>query len=196
MSNAGLRFITGQDNESHLGGNIAEGDPRTYAPSVWRYLANRFALKSVLDIGSGMGFAANFFHDMGMRVIAVDGLPFNIMHALYPTLHLDITKQLIYCKTDLVHCQEVVEHIEEKYLSNLINSLKCGKFILMTHATPGQGGHHHVNEQPSEYWISHMRQYSCELLEEDTKRIRTLASIDGAIYLSQTALLFANRDRI
>ncbi len=196
MSINGLQFVNGQEKEKHLGGNIAEGDPRTFAPAVWDYVIDRFAVRSVLDIGSGMGFAASYFNNQGMQTLAVDGLPFNIQHSVFPALQLDITLQPIQCKVDFVHCQEVVEHIEEKYLENLLKSLTCGRITLITHAVPGQGRYHHVNEQHGEYWIEHMRRYSCELLEEDTRRIRQLAANDGAVYLAQTGLLFANRSRI
>ncbi|EMI7380125.1 hypothetical protein V6973_004070 [Salmonella enterica] len=196
MSMNGLQFITGEDDLKHLGGNIAEGDPRTYAPSVWEYIIKRFAIQSVLDIGSGLGFAANYFHSAGIKTLAVEGLPLNVIHSVYPSLHQDITKNPILCKVDLVHCQEVVEHIEEEFLDNLLSSLACGKFLLMTHAVPGQGGYHHVNEQPSEYWINHLRRYSCELLEEDTIRVRRLAINDGAIYIAQNGLIFANRSKL
>ncbi|HEC7514597.1 TPA: hypothetical protein R3975_004071 [Salmonella enterica subsp. enterica serovar Muenchen] len=192
----GLQFINGENEEQHLGGNIAEGDPRTYAPSVWDYVIKRFAVKSVLDIGSGLGYAANYFYNAGLQTLAVEGFPFNVKHSLYPALLQDITQKPILCKVDLVHCQEVVEHIEEAFLENLLSSLTCGRFILITHAFPGQGGHNHVNEQPVEYWINHLRRSSCELLEEDTRRIRHLAANDGAIYLAQSGLLFANRSRI
>ena len=30
----------------HVGGNIVEGDPFTYAPSVWNYLIHRFFVMS------------------------------------------------------------------------------------------------------------------------------------------------------
>lgn len=196
MSMNGLQFITGEDDLKHLGGNIAEGDPRTYAPSVWEYIIKRFAIQSVLDIGSGLGFAANYFHCAGIKTLAVEGLPLNVIHSVYPSLHQDITKSPILCKVDFVHCQEVVEHIEEEFLDNLLSSLSCGKFLLMIHAVPGQGGYHHVNEQPSEYWINHLRRYSCELLEEDTIRVSRLAINDGAIYIAQNGLIFANRSKL
>ncbi|EHF3794270.1 class I SAM-dependent methyltransferase, partial [Salmonella enterica subsp. enterica serovar Poona] len=189
-------MINGTNDEQHLGGNIAEGDPRTYAPSVWNYIIKRFAVKSVLDIGSGMGFAANYFHNAGVQTLAVEGLRFNVTNSVFPALHQDITKGPVFCKVDFVHCQEVVEHIEEAFLDNVLSSLSCGKFILITHAIPGQGGHHHVNEQHAEYWINHLKRYSCELLEEDTMRIRRLATNDGAVFLAQNGLMFANRSRL
>ena len=178
-------------NAPHVGGNIVEGDPFTYAPSVWEYLIRRFALTSVLDLGSGLGYSAQYFHNQGLQVLAVDGMEENCLGAVYPTVQIDLTKSKVLANVDLVHCQEVVEHIEEKYVHNLLSSLACGKFIVMTNALKGQGGHHHVNEQPTEYWIDHLRKYNYEVLAEDTSRVRKLAEKNGAIYLAKTGLVLA-----
>lgn len=189
---SGLNFAK-NDLSPHVGGNILEGDPATYAPSVWDYVISRFGINSVMDLGSGMGYSSQYFHNKGLKVLAVDGMIENCRKAIYPTIHLDLTLAKTVTKVDLVHCQEVVEHIEEAYLDNLLSSLACGKFILMTNALPGQGGYHHVNEQPTEYWINNLRNYNCEVLLEDSNRIRKLALNDGAIFLAQTGLLLANR---
>ncbi len=146
-----------------------------------------------MDLGSGMGYASQYFHKKRMKVLAIDGMIENCQKAVYPTIHLDLTISKVVTHVDLVHCQEVVEHIEERYLDNLLFSLACGKFILMTNALPGQGGYHHVNEQPTEYWINHMRRYNCEVLVEDSNRIRKMASADGAVFLARTGLILANR---
>lgn len=185
------RFVI-DDSNPHLGGNIKEGDPATFAPSVWDYVISRLAITSVLDLGSGMGYAANYFFNRGCKVIAVDGLDINCKNAVYPTVQCDLTKSSVSCLVDLTHCQEVVEHIEEQYIDNLLSSLACGKFILMTFATPGQGGHHHVNEQNADYWINHLKRYNYSLMQEDTNRIRQLASNDGAVFLSRTGMLFSS----
>jgi SAM-dependent methyltransferase len=194
MSYGGLQGVYSQVN-SHLGGNVREGDPFTFSPKVWRYVMDRFAIQTILDLGSGLGYSARYFHDLGKIVIAVDGLKENIEKAIFPTIRIDLEKGPVECAVDLTHCQEVVEHVHEKYLDNLLQSMSCGKFILMTHALPGQGGHHHVNEKPAEYWIEHMARYHCVVLEEDTRRIRKLAIEDGADYLSRSGLLLANKKR-
>jgi hypothetical protein len=178
--------------KAHLGGNLLEGDPYTYSPRVWDYLVDRFALKSVLDLGSGMGYASQYFYNKGLQVIAVEGLPDNVNKSYYPCIEHDITKSPVNCHVDLVHCQEVVEHIEEKYLDNLLTSLMCGRIIVMTNALPGQGGYHHVNEQPTEYWINHLQNRGCQMLVEDSNRIRQIAASDGATYLANTGLVFSN----
>lgn len=175
----------------HLGGNFVEGDPFTFAPEVWNYVIDRLSIASVLDLGSGLGYSANYFFRQGCKVIAVDGLESNCQRAVYPTVQCDLTKFPVLCSVDLVHCQEVVEHIEEQHLDNVLSSLACGKFILMTHATPNQGGHHHVNEQLSQYWIDHLASRNYTLMEEDTARIRQIARAERAVYLAHNALLFS-----
>lgn len=181
--------------QAHLGGNLLEGDPYTYCPRVWDYLIGRFAVRSVLDLGSGMGYASQYFHNKGLQVIAVEGLPDNVNKSHYPCIEHDITKSPVNCRVDLVHCQEVVEHIEEQYLDNLLASLMCGRIIVMTNALPGQGGYHHVNEQPTEYWIQHLQKRGCHVLIEDSNRVRNIAASDGAVYLAKTALVLANNHR-
>jgi SAM-dependent methyltransferase len=178
--------------QSHLGGNLLEGDPYTYCPRVWDYLIGRFAVRSVLDLGSGMGYASQYFHTKGMKVIAVEGLPDNVSRSHYPCIEHDITQTPVNCRVDLVHCQEVVEHIEERYLDNLLDSLMCGRIIVMTNALPGQGGYHHVNEQPTEYWVRHLQSRGCSILVEDSNRVRNIAASEGAVYLAKTALVVAN----
>jgi len=195
MSYVGLEFA-GDQTQQHLGGNIKSGDPFTYCPTVWNYLIERFCISSVLDLGSGSGNSAEYFFRKGMKTLAVDGFAPNVLSSLYPAILHDLTSGPVNTKVDLVHCQEVVEHIEEKFLENLLRSLICGKVIVMTHALPGQAGYHHVNLQPSEYWVNHLARHGCVLLEEDTRRMRAFAKADGARYVEQTGMVFLNRARI
>lgn len=190
----GLQVCTNKKIK-HLGGNILEGDPFTFSPLVWDCVITRFAIQSVLDLGSGLGYAANYFYKKGLRVVAIDGLSTNVQNAVYPTLEMDLTEKRVNCRVDLVHCQELVEHIDEKFIDNVLSSLATGKFILMTNALPHQSGYHHINEQKTEYWIDHLKRYQCHVLVEDTARIRQLAQTDGAMYLAQTGLILANRSR-
>jgi hypothetical protein len=45
----------------------------------------------------------------------------------------------------------------------------------MTHAFPGQPGHHHVNCQPTEYWLARMKATGFSLDEWATEAARTVA---------------------
>jgi SAM-dependent methyltransferase len=195
MSYKGLN-LAASDAAPHLGGNVKIGDPFTYCPSVWDYLISRFGVESAMDLGSGTGIAAAYLSRKGVKVIAVDGLTDNIQHSIYPAVMHDLTKGPVVTKVDLVHCQEVVEHIEEQYLENVLASLMSGKVIAITHALPGQDGYHHVNLQHADYWVSHLARWGAVLLEEDTRRVKILAEKDGAPYMAASALVFCNQRRI
>ena len=178
------------EKQPHLGGNLTCGDPNSYAPSAWDYVINRFAIKSVLDIGAGLGHSSAYFFNKGCSVIAVDGLESNCVNAVYPVIKQDMTVAPVVTKVDLVYLVEFVEHVEPLFLQNILRSMMCGKYALMTHAQPGQGGHHHVNLQPADYWIHHITQMGFLLLETDTERIRKLAAQDNAEWLASTGLMF------
>ena len=182
--------IVGKESEPHLGGNVKEGDPYTFCPQVWSYVIERFGIDSVLDLGSGVGNAAEYFHRRGLRTVAIDGLVENVRMSLFPAVCHDLTKGPVITNVDLVHCQEVVEHIEERYLDNLLRSLACGRVVLMTHAVPGQTGYHHVNLQPMEYWVNHLAGRGYSLLVEDSNRIRRIAHQENAVYMQRSGLLF------
>jgi hypothetical protein len=188
-------WMVAGDKDGHLGGNIRFGDERTFCPTVWDYVIDRFCISSVMDLGSGLGHAAHYFHRRGLHVLAVDGMAENVANALVPTVLHDLTTGPIRTQVDFVHCQEVVEHIDEEFLDNLILSLMCGKYILMTNALPGQGGHHHVNLQKTEYWMDHLSKRGCHVLRTDSERIRAFAEADGATYLAATGTFYVNTNR-
>lgn len=175
----------------HVGGNVWQGDPLTFAPTVWRYMIDRFCARTVLDVGSGRGHAARWFHGAGCAVVAMDASHVNVQRALYPTVHHDLCYGQLTCPVDLVHCQEVAEHIPEQYVDNLIGTLANGQTVLMSHAEPGQTGYHHVNLQPSDYWIAKLEARGFLFLDIDTARAREYAKRDGADHLARSALVFS-----
>ena len=195
MAHQGLRHIVDQ-NQAHLGGNISVGDPHSYSPTVWQYLVGRFALGSVLDVGAGLGHAARWFHRAGVPAVAVDGLKYNCLKSVHPLVHCDLSQGSLYCPVDLVLCVEMVEHLEEQYLENLLDTLCNGKIIVMTNALPGQGGYHHVNERPTQYWIDHLAKRGCTVSQDDTNKIRDLAQQEGAMHLARTGMVLINNPRI
>ena len=163
----------------------------TFCPLAWQYLIDRFAVKSMMDMGSGYGYCADFFHRRSVKTIAVDGLAENVEHAIFPTVYHDFSKGAFRCKVDLVHCQEMVEHVHELFVENLLKTFRCANIVVLTHAFPGQAGYHHVNCQESQYWIDKMAFFGFKLLDIDTERLRKLAEKDGAIHLARSGLVFS-----
>lgn len=177
-----------------LGGNLLFGDPKSFSPLVMEYVIKRFSIKSVLDIGSGRGYFSQYiFNHHNIPVISCEGLLDNCNNAVYPTIFHDLTQSSFICKVDLVLSVEVVEHIEKIYVHNIIDTFLCGKIILMTHGLPNQKGYHHVNNQPSEYWINLLKEKGYAYLDQDTQNIRSLSQkeLHGPTYFSRSGLLFA-----
>jgi hypothetical protein len=69
-------------------------------------------------------------------------------------------------------CFEVAEHIPERFTEQFIDTLaSSGDTVVMTAAEPGQGGTHHINEQPREFWY---RKFESRGMEYDPRAVDTL----------------------
>jgi hypothetical protein len=57
-------------------------------------------------------------------------------------------------------CVEVGEHLPEDKADVLVDTAvrHARKAVIWSAATPGQGGHEHINEQPHEYWVEKFAQ--------------------------------------
>lgn len=179
------------ENKPHLGGNFADGDPATWCPSAWKYILTKYNVKSVMDVGAGRGWAAKWFAEQGASVVAIEGLKENVDTAVVPMVLHDLTEGPFTANVEFVNCIEVVEHIEEKYIENLLDTLCQGSLLLMTHAVPGQKGWHHVNCQVSQYWIDHLARKGFALMSDDTSEIQKLAASDGGKHIARNGVLFA-----
>ena len=139
----------------HLGGNAAGGDRHSIERDLWRWLKTKYDLATVLDLGCGEGNALGLFSGLGYAPIGLDGLRRNCDAAeTNPIICWDITRGPLHLSgIDLVWCCELVEHVEEEFVDNLVDMLCLGRVLAMTHGLPGQPGYHHVNCQDQEYWI-------------------------------------------
>lgn len=140
----------------HLGGYIRGGDPATYFPALWDWLVLARGVQSVVDVGCGEGCALDHFRGLGCRVFGVDGIyqdDGDIEQHDYTTGPLPRIPGGFF---DLAWSCEFVEHVEERFVPNFLDTFKAARMVLMTHAEPGQPGHHHVNCQPADYWIGAM----------------------------------------
>lgn len=173
-----------------LGGNIRHGDHNTHSPVLWRYLVERFAVKSVLDVGCGEGHAVNFFARLGCHAHGIDGLQANVRRAVIPIALHDLTQSSYLMPVDLVWSCEVAEHLPDEKIKYYIDTLTNGRIVAMTHALPGQGGYHHVNCQPPEYWIEKLK-HEGYYLDEGYLDYRKIAASDVHFnYFVNSGLLF------
>jgi SAM-dependent methyltransferase len=181
------------DKRPDLGGNIRYGDAQTYCPRLWSYLIDRFALRSMLDVGCGEGNAVHYFHRRGVFAHGIDGLRKNVENAIVPIALHDILAGPYVMPVDLVWSCEVAEHILPAKVGNFIETLANGRIVAMTHALPGQPGHHHVNCQPAEYWIDLMgrRGFTLERSQDAYRAIS--AKEDFPTYFSASGLVFVRQ---
>jgi hypothetical protein len=172
-----------------LGGNVRHGDAWSYHPTLWRYLVGRFGVRSALDVGCGEGHAVLFLHTLGVIAHGIDGLRVNVQRAVHPIALHDLLAGPYFMPVDFVWSCEVAEHIHAGKVDHYLDTLTNGTVVAMTHAVPGQPGHHHVNCQPAEYWIERMQQRHYRL-DPSIATYRQIAAGDPTNFFQQTGLVF------
>lgn len=122
-------------------------------------LSQNYTIRSVIDIGCGLGGWLSVFQNKGCEVLGVDN-HYTLSESKiyvdrqYLVGHDLSTPYLSPGKYDLALCLEVAEHINAEHADRLIDSLvACSDLILFSAAIPFQGGQGHVNEQWPSYWI-------------------------------------------
>jgi SAM-dependent methyltransferase len=121
-------------------------------------VVREFAPRSVLDVGCGTGALLAKLHELG-----VDGQGLEYSAAALERCRerrLDVKRfdlehdSGFETNVDVAISTEVAEHLPAEIADRFVDLL-CGSapIVIMTAATPGQGGTDHVNEQPHEYWI-------------------------------------------
>lgn len=122
-----------------------------------------FKPSTVIDVGCGSGALLSYLHS---HSINVEGLEYSEAALdLCRSRGLNVTKfdlekdAIVKPKRfDLVVSTEVAEHLPESCADRYVDLLcNISDKVLITAATPGQGGTDHVNEQPHEYWIEKFR---------------------------------------
>lgn len=176
-----------------LGGNIRHGDMNTFHPKLWNLLIERFAIRSMLDVGCGEGHTVNFFQRKGVLAHGIDGLISNVKRSVTPIALHDLLAGPYVMPVDFVWSCEVAEHIGEDKVHHLIETLANGNVVAMTHALPGQDGYHHVNLKDDAYWIDLMEKRGF-VLDQNNNAFRELArephlhtffAISGLLFLKR-----------
>lgn len=140
------------------------------ASRIVPFVTDLIAPKSVLDVGCGSGAWSKAFLDNDVPSLrAIDG-DYARASLLIDAAHFTSVNLASFDGSlgafDLVACIEVAEHLNADRAASFVQLLcKHSPAILFSAAPPGQGGTHHVNEQPLSYWVDHFAQCGYRLFD-------------------------------
>jgi SAM-dependent methyltransferase len=156
--------------------------------------------RSVLDVGCGAGAWVRAWLDAGCaNVVGVDGSyvqPQQLLFAPSRFQAVDVSAPFDAGRGfDLVQCLEVGEHLDPSASETLVRNLVAhAPVVLFSAAPPGQGGEHHVNERPYEYWRELFARHDFELFDFVRQRIAQCADVEP--WYRYNILLFVRGDHI
>jgi SAM-dependent methyltransferase len=126
-------------------------------------IARRFQPASAVDWGCGAGLHVAALAEFGVHVLGVDGVEwpeeFRAPGIEFRRVDLSLAcpEGIVPGEYDLSLCLDVMEHLPESDSQVALENITRGaRLLLLSCAPPGQGGHHHVNEQPRRYWIKRL----------------------------------------
>jgi hypothetical protein len=177
------------------------------------YLYDKYKVKSMVDIGCGMGCMVDYAIQKEVDSIGIDGdKTLDIFDKPEFVFHDYTEGKLILDKVyDLGWSVEFLEHVEEKYLDNMFSTFSCCKIICCTHALPDQHGVHHVNCQLPSYWLDVFARYgfkhdlraslgvkkNSEMRASNTESFSVRSPIDlHTCFMKRTGAVFINEKEV
>lgn len=127
------------------------------ARAIVPLLLRHFRPRNVLDVGCGAGAWVRAYNEAGVAdAFGVDAgyvQPRQLLFAPARFCAADVGAPFRVGDFDLVQCLEVGEHLDESASDTLVDNLVShAPVVVFSAAPPGQGGEHHVNERPYEFW--------------------------------------------
>jgi SAM-dependent methyltransferase len=157
-----------------------------------------FPVTSVADFGCGQGAWLDVWRQLGVSdVVGVDGAYVDCGSLLIPASCFrpaDLGRPVALGRTfDLVQSLEVAEHLPESSAATFVETLTShSQLVLFSAAPPGQGGEHHVNEQPYTFWRTLFAARNYAMI--DLLRPRLLLNTQIEAWYRYNTFVFAHRD--
>lgn len=132
------------------------------AEQIVPLLTGSMAIRGVADFGCGEGAWLSVWRKAGVEVTGIDGPHVDrgrLMIAERQFYAADLGRPVdLGRRFDLVQSLEVAEHLPPERASDFVATLTAhAPLVLFSAVVPGQGGEHHVNERPLEYWREKFR---------------------------------------
>jgi hypothetical protein len=159
--------LGGHKNNTHLDQGALE------------FAISQFGVKTMLDIGCGPAGMVELARTLGIDAQGIDG-DFEVKRPSVPVTVHDYEKgpgPLNDLAVDLVWSCEFVEHVYEEFVPNFMQDFQRGRVVFMTYAPPNTPGHHHVNCNTKEYWISVFDQYGFDYDPALTKTLKEVSTM-------------------
>lgn len=162
-------------------------------------LTRELSIGSALDVGCGQGAWLSVWSKLGAEVVGIDGDYVDTRRLLIPQscfLPRDLKEEFsLGRRFDVVQSLEVAEHLPAARAAGFVASLvRHGDLILFSAAPPGQGGDHHVNEQPYDYWREHFGRHGYTALDYVRPLLRDEQTVEP--WYRYNTLLYASAQRL
>jgi hypothetical protein len=177
----------GPKGNAHLGG---QERVTQFGEGAFEYLAARWRIRSMIDVGCGPPGMVYYVLSSGMRAVGVDGDALIARDSPVVIEHDYARKPLYAGEFDLGWSVEFVAQVEERYIPNFMATFRGCRYIFLTAAVPGQPGHHHVNCRPNAYWIEQFRHEGFVLDAEATSGVRRHSTMESR-FTQNSGLVFS-----
>lgn len=193
-----------ENNLTHLGGHFWTTH---IDKGVLKYAKDVLNCQSMIDVGCGPAGNVILARNMGYNAWGVDGDPelieFDMKTGGTPLIvQHDYTNGILpengitnLSNFDLALSTEFLEHVEEKFIPFIMETFQRCKYVICTHALPGEtGGYHHVNLKDGKWWINKFDEYGFDYSEEQTEMIHRHSTMVRE-FMKKTGKVFINRGR-
>lgn len=174
------KIYGGAGDKKHLGG-FTVFDDMGVSPATWKYMIERYGVKSLLDVGCGRGISTLWFLKHGVDVLCAEGSHDAVMQSLLPDPENQIVEHDFSRgpwwpdKTyDAVWSVEFLEHVNRQFHFNYITAFRKCALLFVTSSR--NGGWHHTEVHMDDWWIRKYESYGFRYSKELTDEIRSVAS--------------------
>jgi 2-polyprenyl-3-methyl-5-hydroxy-6-metoxy-1,4-benzoquinol methylase len=181
----GKQYYENMDRESAI------NDSKQFANAV----LSEYSPASIIELGCGTGRLLYPYREQGLEVRGVELSSVAQEVSRLSSNHFeehDLTDSYYPEREyDIVLCIEVLEHLPEAAADTIVDSIcRSAPVAIITAATPGQGGTHHVNEKPHDYWINRFEDRNMRHMPEKTEIIKSQLDLNELVWIKENLLVF------
>ena len=173
---------------------------RLWENGIGKDIVKRFALKSIVDFGCGVGsilegaFSAGCKDLLGIEISFAEAKQYFVKIIESHIIYGDVTNDLhLNRKFDCCTSFEVAEHLSPFSSSNFVNNLTkySDKYIIFTAAPPGQPGTGHINCRDKHFWVEKIENKGFRFQEHMINEIQIAWKIfDAPDYVLRNLMVF------